>query len=99
MGKKNKKKVVQDDRKDVITNPDVLKQELEVLINNLNKEQNLQKSLTIDNPWHRQKIHLSPFALEFQNMQFHHFVQFAILLPFAPARFTTYRGGDVCLFL
>merc|ERR1712227_1087298 len=45
MGKKKNKKsnVTNEDlKKDVVTDPNVLKQELEVLIKNLNRERNLQ---------------------------------------------------------
>ena len=49
--KKNKEKknseVEKDLKKDVATDPSILKQELEVLIKNLNKQKNLQESFIL----------------------------------------------------
>ena len=50
MGKKKSKKSETADealKKDVVTDPNILKQELEVLIKNLNREKNLQESFVI----------------------------------------------------
>merc|ERR1712218_592892 len=49
--KKNKEKktfeLEKDLKKDVVTDPSILKQELEVLIKNLNKQKNLQESFVL----------------------------------------------------
>ena len=50
MGKKKSKKSKTGDealKKDVVTDPNILKQELEVLIKNLNREQNLQEKFIV----------------------------------------------------
>ena len=45
--KKNPGRMVKDLKKDVVGDPDILKQELEVLIKNLNKEKNLQQAFVL----------------------------------------------------
>jgi hypothetical protein len=45
--KKNPGRMVKDLKKDVVGDPDILKQELEVLIKNLNKEKNLQQGFVL----------------------------------------------------
>ena len=52
MGKKKSKKTKTDDiekdlKKDVVADPAILRQELEVLIKNLNKEKNLQEGFVL----------------------------------------------------
>ena len=45
--KKNPGRMVKDLKKDVVGDPMILKQELEVLIKNLNKEKNLQQAFVL----------------------------------------------------